>query len=200
MKRSPASSANSAERPATNNHDNAERPVHLPSALESKRSKWAPSINEQCVASLQVSAGQPGSSSQNSAAQPAESLVLALVMQYLSVRALRGSRFARVCRSWLQARRERICEFKVLIASIARELHNDVDMFEEQATVEAFRSAPREVRERGALSSLTLKIAQVEEFMDPYDIARLRQEQKPSRWLGMAGSITSRAVRPGPLW
>ena len=51
--------------------------------------------------------------------------------------------------------------------------------------MEAFRSAPREVRERAAVSSLlvTLKIAQIEEFMDHDDIAKLRHEKKTAGWV-----------------
>jgi len=149
----------------------------------------ANSTNEQCVAALQVSAGQPGSSSQNSAAQPAETFDLALFIHYLPTRALAHGSAALVCRNWLQAHREHAWRFMVLTAGNAEDLHDGLDMSAAHATVKSFLSAPREVRERAALSaeSLTLKIAQLEEFLDHYE-----------KWMYLPFDRLARLVIEGP--
>ena len=116
-----------------------------------------------------------------------------LIIRYLQTRELAQGSIALVCRSWLQAHREHAWRFMVLTAGTAEDihedLHDDLDMSEAHATVNQFLSAPREVRERVALSaqSLTLKIAQLEKFLDDYE-----------KWIALPFDRLKRLVIHGP--
>ena len=112
-----------------------------------------------------------------------------LIIPYLQTCELAQGSIALVCRSWLQTHREHAWQFMVLTAGTAEDLHDDLDMSEAHASVKTFLSAPCEVRERAARSaqSLTLKIAQLEEFLDHYE-----------RWVTLPFDRLKRLVIDGP--
>ena len=112
-----------------------------------------------------------------------------LIIRYLQTRELAQGSIALVCRSWLQAHREHAWRFMALTAGTAEDLPFDLNMSEAHATVKQILSAPREVRERVALSvqSLTLKIAQLEEFLDDYE-----------KWIALPFDRLKRLVIDGP--
>ena len=127
---------------------------------------------------------------EGSVAQPALTCELAMFIHYLPRRALAQGSIALVCRNWLQGHREHAWRFMVLAApNLGNRVLDDMDMSAAHATVKAFSSAPLEVQQRAALSakSLTLKIAQLEEFLDHYQ-----------KWIHLPFDSLVRLVIEGP--
>ena len=77
----------------------------------------------------------------------------------------------------------------VLSAGAADDLIEDLALSEAHTTVERFLSAPRQVQEYASRSarSLTLKICQLEEFLDHYE-----------RWITLPFDRLKRLVLEGP--
>ena len=181
--------------------DSAEQPVG-PTASFAEGSAEQPvgiiaSLPLQCVAAQQVSAGQPGNSSQNDATQPNQTCDLALFIHYVPRHALARGSIALVCRNWLQVHREHAWRFMVLsqrrpvrIDDLGRPVRiDDLDMSDVHTTVKSFLSAPLEVQQRAALSakSLTLKIADLGTFLDDYE-----------KWMDLPFGRLVRLVIEGP--
>ena len=114
---------------------------------------------------------------------------ISLIMAYLRNRELAQGNVAFVCRGWLQTHSECAWKFMVLTAGTADDLFSDLALLEAHTAVKKFLSAPRQAQERASRSaqSLTLKICQLEEFLDHYP-----------RWSSLPFDRLKRLVLEGP--
>ena len=114
---------------------------------------------------------------------------VSLIMTYLRNCELAQGSVAAVCRSWFQTHRGCAWASMVLSAGAADDLIEDLALSEAHTTVERFLSAPRNMQEHASRSaqSLTLKICQLEEFLDHYE-----------KWITLPFDRLKRLVLEGP--